>query len=103
MYLYRVHLNNCNVLKLSSVAMLDAFDRKYRSNERSGEFAGFTFHDYDIDWPRLATEYDGIEIAPYLWERRLSEECRWYYSWDCASGCLWRPQNATVSLIRRLV
>lgn len=102
-YLHRLRLNDCNVLKISSVKMLDAFDREYRINERSDTFGGFTFHDYNIDWPRLATEYDGIEIAPYFWERRLSVDVRWYYSWDCASGCIWTPKNATVSLVRQLV
>jgi hypothetical protein len=102
MYLHRIRLNHCKVLKISSLEMLDAFDRNYRANERSEVFGGFTFHDYDIDWERLAKEYDGVEIAPYQWQRRLSDQ-RWYYSWDCASGCIWRPKDATISLIRKLV
>lgn len=42
---------------------------------------------YAIDWPRVAHWYDGIVIAPYHWQHRLS--LSWYYTWDCASGCIW--------------
>lgn len=45
-------------------------------------------HDYvAIDWTKVAGEYDGIIIAPYRWEFRLS--FMFYYGWDCASGCIW--------------
>lgn len=42
-----------------------------------------------IDWRRVTSLYDGIVIAPYIWERRLVRRTFWYYSWDCASGCIW--------------
>lgn len=105
MYLHRVHLHHCKVLKISSVEMLDAFDREYRTNKTSEIISGIMGLDFslnEVDWERLSRQYDGIEIAPYLWERRLSVDMRWYYSWDCASGCIWRPKDATVSLIRKL-
>jgi len=35
----------------------------------------------------VSKEYDGIEIAPYQWDARLS--LIWYYGWDVASGCIW--------------
>jgi hypothetical protein len=44
---------------------------------------------YEIDWYRVAEQYDGIIITPYIYERRLTEYTTWYYSWDCASGCIW--------------
>jgi hypothetical protein len=40
-----------------------------------------------ICWKRLATKYGGIVIAPYCAERRQKK--LWYYTWDCASGCVW--------------
>lgn len=47
-----------------------------------------------IDWPRLALTYDGIVIAPYQWHHRLDGPCHdWYYTWDCASGCLWNDRS----------
>lgn len=42
---------------------------------------------YAIDWPRVTQDYDGVIIAPYHWQHRLS--LSWYYTWDCASGCIW--------------
>jgi hypothetical protein len=40
-----------------------------------------------IDWPAVAEQYAGVEINPYLYQKRL--ESHWYYGWDCASGVLW--------------
>lgn len=45
---------------------------------------------YRIDWDAVAGTYQGIIITPYIWERRLGDSA-WYYSWDCASGCIWDP------------
>jgi len=42
-----------------------------------------------IDWQQVAELYAGIEIAPYQWEFRLALNYTWYYTWDCASGCIW--------------
>ena len=41
-----------------------------------------------MDWGYLATQYQGLIIAPYLWDLRLFGPA-WYYGWDCASGCIW--------------
>ncbi|QBI98814.1 hypothetical protein SEA_BOBBY_184 [Mycobacterium phage Bobby] len=40
-----------------------------------------------IDWGKVAADYGGIIIAPYQWSRRMDPH--WYYTWDCASGCIW--------------
>lgn len=45
-----------------------------------------------LDWAAIGKLYDGIIIAPYLWERRLNGGAMWYYGWDCASGCIWNPR-----------
>lgn len=45
-----------------------------------------------LDWRRIAERWDGMIIAPYQWSRRLDGSCSWYYGWDCASGCIWRPR-----------
>lgn len=42
-----------------------------------------------IDWARVAQDYDGVIITPYLWAARLDDRTFWYYGWDCASGCIW--------------
>lgn len=55
------------------------FDRRY----------GYAKPHWPIDWRRVSKECDGVIIAPYLWQHRLSSTVRWYYGWDCASGCIW--------------
>jgi hypothetical protein len=48
-----------------------------------------------IDWKKVAKEYSGIEICPYIGEQRL--KFSWYYPWDVASGCVW--DNSAVKSI----
>ncbi len=45
--------------------------------------------DRRIRWDLVAEQFSGIEISPYSWSHRLREDTRWYYGWDCASGCIW--------------
>ncbi len=52
---------------------------------------------FNIDWRAVAEQYDGIEIAPYQWGLRLDERCHWYYTWDVASGCVWRRRSVRES------
>lgn len=53
-----------------------------------------------IDWPSVAREYDGIEVAPYVrGPLRLESGMTWYSSWDCSSGCIWRPRGVRLELI----
>lgn len=68
-----------NILRLTNVAELDDFDEHWGVGDDSVMAA--------IDWVSVAQSYQGIIIAPYIWERRL--ELMWYYGWDCASGCIW--------------
>jgi hypothetical protein len=77
---HRVTLGpQANILRLSSEADIHTFTRVY----------GNLLDTYRIDWPLVASRYQGIIIAPYIWECRLDRRCSWYYTWDCASGCIW--------------
>lgn len=81
---------DANILRLGSAADIDAFHADYTApfpGLPPGMMAG-----YAIDWRRVGEQYDGIVIAPYVWARRLDGRARWYYGWDCASGCLWHPR-----------
>ena len=42
-----------------------------------------------IDWDRVLSEYDGIEIAPHQEDLRVDPKFRWYWAWDSAGGCIW--------------
>ena len=47
-----------------------------------------------IDWNRV--QADGhcyVAIPRYLWDLRLDERCRWYYTWDCACAVVWDPDG----------
>ena len=84
-YLYEVFINEAACLTIRDVAELDAFHERYSKLMLPG------LHLKDIDWDLIAERYSGVEIAPYLWERRLYTGFTWYYAWDCASGVVWRP------------
>ena len=72
-----------NILLLKSDADLLDFTTKYHARHVADDRLG------GIDWSAVAAEYDGIVITPYRWKLRLSQKTRWYYGWDCASGCIW--------------
>jgi hypothetical protein len=61
--------------------------RRYRTTDFWGNPLPDFKYDY-IDWTAVAQDYDGIIIAPYLFNRRLDGPS-WYYGWDAASGCVW--------------
>ena len=74
---------NANILLLKTVGEIDSFTEKYSISM----FPGVDLK--TIDWKRVASEYQGLVITPYQWERRLDPDSHWYYSWDVASGCIW--------------
>lgn len=83
---------SANILKISSVREIDSFHSVYSSKISSRR--------ENIDWRRVAENYDGIIIAPYIWERRLvGDASGWYYPWDCASGCIWN--NGAVAKVKQ--
>lgn len=91
-YLYTVHPQKDKLLQISNLAEFDHFEQTFKN------FEGFyPLHRLGmIDWDRVTQEYQGMEIDPYLHQRRL--ESFWYYGWDCASGCSWHP-STTVQLL----
>lgn len=94
-YVYEVVLNpDAKLLYMSTLAELEAFDKKY----------GFPLLPQfplgrirSIEWSRVTQEYDGIIIAPYVYPARHT--FHWYYGWDVGSGCLWH-RNAVTELIQ---
>ena len=74
---------SANVLTLSTVEDVREFDARFASKGDR-----YYRHRCFIDWQRVATYWQGILITPYQWKLRLSD-VGWYYTWDCASGCIW--------------
>jgi hypothetical protein len=97
-HLHKIDLADARVLQIQNVKQLDEFHRTF------GRVAPWsaTGRMIEIQWDVVARSYDGVEIAPYQWERRLNLDFMWYYGWDCASGVIWNPRHATVKLIGEL-
>ena len=93
-YAHRVTLaEGANILTLSDAAQIDEFTATYSLLDAQRA-------SYRIDWRAVAAKHQGILISPYVWERRLSLHASWYYTWDCASGCIWnRAAVASVEVI----
>ena len=84
-YKYHVELASCaNLLIISDISGMYAFGKKYEYTGEPEYFGRLA-----IRWQDVAMDYQGILIAPYQWSLRLDSDFRWYYMWDCASGCIW--------------
>ena len=97
-YKHDVQLSpGAHILWLKSPGDIDQFNSQYRATL----IPEYTY--FAIDWSRVAREYNGIIIAPYQWERRFASHVNWYYTWDCASGCVWDAYAiASVTLLSAL-
>lgn len=73
---------DANILHITSEAELDNFSKIFALPNSKHDLRS-------INWHNVKNLYDGIIIAPYIWQRRHTLHTFWYYSWDCASGCIW--------------
>lgn len=85
-YYYEIVLDQSKILTISSIEQFDQFEREFLSLSEITDNR-FALRLGKINWVKVSKLYSGIEIVPYLYERRL--ESMWYYGWDCASGCVW--------------
>lgn len=77
---------DANILRLTTPQELRTFSAQYGFNP----WPDISLRSmYGIHWNAVAAKHQGIIIAPYLWSCRLDNDVFWYYSWDCASGCIW--------------
>lgn len=90
-HIYKVHINTTNVLRINNRSDFMRFHEKYKVSIKYG----VAYHISQIDWRKVASQYSGIEIVPYLNEFRLKEGYSWYYGWDVASGCVWKSSAVT--------
>lgn len=87
-YAYKVFPNLANILVINTIEELDQFIDTYNIGR-------------NIDWVRVAEEYDGIEFPSYSREgfRNLAfsssdhMKYMWVYSMDISSGCIWNPNG----------
>jgi len=81
---YQLDINESKIKIIRNFNELVAFDKIYGVENESRMFFD---NGRMIDWAKVAKDFDGIEIAPYIYEARF--EYNWYYGWDVASGCIW--------------
>lgn len=99
--IYELVLDESRILKIQNIAEFEAFEKEYSCDApwadaiknlnypNSKRFVNYLNDPNYINYPKIAESYDGIEISPYFWEKRLKSF--WYYGWDAASGCIWNP------------
>lgn len=87
---YNVVLNDYEILFIPDEHHFEKFYKMYSVNHPADP-DGSKGYDKMIDWPRVSKDYAGIEICPYLRNKRMDEESFWYYGWDVSSGCVWNP------------
>lgn len=92
---YRLDIDESKMKIIRTYEELLAFDNEYGVNNQ-----GRSFFDNGrmIDWVKVAKDFRGIEIAPYIPEGRY--ELQWYNSWDVASGCIW--SNDIINKVEKL-
>jgi hypothetical protein len=89
---FKLNITGCNILKITTPEQFKDFEREYLVDV----FGLFK----SIDWPRVTTKYDGIEIYDPennyegIWSVR-GNDSHWYNTWDIGSGCIWRKCNVT--------
>lgn len=94
-YAYEVTLDPAvPLLRLTSLEQVVRFANQYAADpaEVPGlptEVVAQLLRVAAIDWRRVAADHPGILIAPFQRRLRGDYEFRWYYGWDCASGCVW--------------
>ncbi len=79
-------IDTSDVLVLATVQAIRDFGEEYRVNTAP---YGAIYARWGVDWTRVARRHSGIVIAPYQWTLRLDGVESWYYTWDCASACIW--------------
>jgi hypothetical protein len=90
-YIHEIKINENRMIIIRNYDELVAFEEKYGIEDQPRRYMV-------INWGKVATDYDGIEIAPYIFEARNKH--MWYYGWDIASGCIWA--NGAIQNIEKL-
>lgn len=83
---YKVQVDTSKMIVIRNYREFVAFENKYKTTVLD-QVPGFADeNDLWINWPKVARDYSGIEIAPFI---SKADDRNWYYVWDVASGCIW--------------
>jgi hypothetical protein len=88
---FTIEIKENYILRITNYDELIEFENKYLTddfdkNDRKSIIIS-RMGDKQINWTKVAEDFFGIEIAPYIYQARNSHP--WYYGWDVASGCIW--------------
>lgn len=86
---YELILDLKQIMIVDSPEMFELFCDSYHPVKPEFRSALHPRWGEEISWTQLMKECAGVEIAPYFWKFRNDPKCNWYYTWDCASGCIW--------------
>jgi len=107
-YIYEVVVNESRILTIDNMRDFEKFENEHHDladwRKELQKADNLIFQELmlctgrksyldSMNYGNVAKSFDGIEITPYQWEKRL--ESMWYYGWDCASGCIWNPDAIT--------
>ena len=85
-YHYRIILApDSNILHISTANDMKEFQKQYQLGDLSANRFAFT----GISWKDVSLDYQGIIISPFMPSVQYDNTVKWYYGWDCASGCIW--------------
>ena len=88
-HVFKIEVDESRMRVIRNYHELLGFDKEYGIEEDFGAKYGKSigYSQKNIDWRKVASDYGGIEIAPYIYKGRY--DISWYYGWDVASGCIW--------------
>lgn len=81
-YMFKIDVDESKMKIIRTIDEMAAFDEEYGVQHERIPHYRF------IDYVRVARDYGGIEIAPYI--NGAYGKFMWYNSWDVPSGCIWR-------------
>lgn len=79
--LYSIEVDKSKCLVIETKQELERFNKEYSKPTTYGAM---------IDWESVGKKYSGILISDYFWEYGNRPGYNWYYTWDVASGCIWK-------------
>lgn len=85
---HELEVDEPNLRRVTNLAELNQLTEEFGVGDRFYNDLGI--EGFCMDWRRMAEAYKGLMIFPYI-EREWRSHNRnlWYYTWNCASGCIW--------------
>ena len=90
-HMFKIDVDESQMKIIRTLGELAAFDEEYGVQHERIPHYRF------IDYVRVAKDYGGLEIAPYI--GGAYGKFMWYNSWDVPSGCIWK-QGVITKIIK---